>query len=247
MIIELCASKDLRRWIDLDAPQLTRPGSPVLGAHPISSTEHVVSWQCHVIVPEEQENLAYFTVVAVQARSQYSLLVPYLTVPSPEQLAEDLIYRWGNEMMHRMVDASVIFKEDVETVAQQYKTTPREWYWYLNSDPQLQIRAEAAEEWITGYMDAFKLEHLEEDHVIDLGRHINSQSVREGGFEPNTKAIQGFVADGLYRFADGLCDTAYENTIAGAFPWPWGEAPVKLSQRNRESNNLVSLKDYRNL
>lgn len=246
MLIELSASNELRRWLNLDAPMLTQPGSQALGAQAISSSEDSVSWQCHVISHQSSQAQPFHTVVAVQARSEYVLLIPYLNTPTPEQLAGDLIYRWGNELMHRMVDSGSIERKNVEVVAEHFNSTPREWHWYLNTDPLLQPQAEAAQQWVSGYMDAFGLEHLEEDHAIDLGAHINAQSVKGTDFEPDDKALKGFVADGLFRFAFGLCPNAYENTSTGDFPWPWGAPPKLLEPNTGGGSNLVSLKDFRN-
>ena len=65
----------------------------------------------------------------------------------------------------------------------------------------------------------------EEDHAIDVGAHINSQSVTKDGMQDDDSAVVGFVNDGLYRFANGLCTRLFKNTIEGNYPYPWTEAP----------------------
>ena len=224
MIVQLSISHDLSRWLGMDLPRLMRRGSDVIGAQRIANTEDVVSWQCHLIT-SSQSHSPYHTVVAVQPVSHYALLIPYLHRPTQDQFAGDLIYRWGNELMHRMVDTRAIQQSDVVTVAEQFKTSPRSIEWYLNSDQDLLERASSTEQWIDGYLDAFELNYLEEDHAIDVGAHINSQSGTKDGMQDDDSAVVGFVNDGLYRFANGLCTRLFKNTIEGNYPYPWTEAP----------------------
>ncbi len=120
MIVQLSISHDLSRWLGMDLPRLMRRGSDVIGAQRIANTEDVVSWQCHLIT-SSQSHSPYHTVVAVQPVSHYALLIPYLHRPTQDQFAGDLIYRWGNELMHRMVDTRAIQQSDVVTVAEQFK------------------------------------------------------------------------------------------------------------------------------
>lgn len=229
MIIELSASLKLSRWMGLDLPKLTRKGSDIIGAQPIYNAECLVSWQLHVLANDEHSGDPYHTVVAVQPGSRYALLIPYLHRPTQDQLAGDLIYRWGNELMHRMVDIGAIQRADVEKVAEQFKSCPRSIDWYLNSHQPLLERANSAEPWIQGYLSAFELKYLEEDHAIDIGAHINNQSVSEKGMEADDFAIKGFANDGLYRFASGLCTKRFANTIEGDFPYPWGDSiPLEI-------------------
>lgn len=225
MIIELSVSNDLNRWMGVNAPRFPRKGSDIVGAQTISNDEELVSWQCHVLTRQKEQADPYYTVVAVQPHSRYTLLIPYLTKPTLDQLAGDIVYRWGNELMHRLVDSGAIQKGEVGEAAEQFKTSERSIFWYLNSDPDLFDRACAAEQWITSYLDAFDLDYLEEDHAIDLGAHINSQKATKEGMVQDDAAIQGFVNDGAYRFACGLCGVEYENTFPGNFPNPWGETP----------------------
>lgn len=226
MIIELSISQDLRRWLGIDPPKMTRKKTGVIGAHSITNTEERVSWQCHVI-PGNNNQGPYHTVLAIQPVSSYALLIPYLNRPDQNQLAGDLVYRWGNELMHRMVDTGAIRRSDVQIVAEQFKASPRTIAWYLNSDASLMERANSTAQWITGYLSAFELAYLEEDHAIDLGAHINSQSVTSTGMQEDDSSIIGFVNDGLYRFAQGLCTESYENTPDGHYPPPWEETLVR--------------------
>ena len=225
MNIEISVSNELNRWMGLDAPRLVRKGSAVVGAQPISTSSHTVSWQAHFFTHHNDSASSFYTLVAVQAGSQYTLLIPYLHRPTQEQLAGDLVYRWGNELIHRMVDSGAIEKGDVEEVAEQFKGCNRRILWYLNSDPVLSDRATDSSQWLEGYLEAFELDHLEEDHTIDLGAHINGQSASTDGIEENKAAMISFVNDGLYRFARGLCREEFEGTEIGDFPYPWGDSP----------------------
>lgn len=246
MNIIITASRALRKWMNLDLPYMQQKNGNSIGAQSITTNANQVSWQCHVTESKRDPSKPFYTVIAVEPHSKYALLIPYLSAPSKEQLSADLVYRWGNESLHRLVDSGSILKTEAGDVAEQFKSANRSIYWFMNTDVEAYDRCNNAATQVEQYLEAQNLEYLVEDHAIDLGARINGGMIEDN--DESFVPINRFVEDGLFRFAKGMSQENYDNTPAGDYPAPWSdqedEPSIPKDQTGMNADNIISIESF---
>lgn len=222
MNVILSVSDALHQWMGLELAHIPSMGGQLPGAQVLLSDEQSISWQCHVIFPTA--SLSDGMLVAVEARSHYTVLLPFHEIPSREQLEKTLLQQWIKQVAYMAAKLELIADQDMENLFTQFLQHPITVYWYRNSDPCLAEHLDFAEQSLHHTLQSYRLESLDIDEAISLGLHIN-HLLEKGQLKTRQRAPESpydrFLADALYRFGHGLARSRYPGVPAGDFPNPY--------------------------
>lgn len=245
--IVFSASTALAKWLELDAPRLPSPDGKQVGTQPIVTNERQISWQCHVI--ENRSRTGLYTVIAVEAYSRYVLLMPFPGRPRIEDLENEILRRWANEMLNLMIVSGEVDEVDVDLVIEKFLDLDKPMKWVRNTDLSVQGHASDAGRWVEETLNKEGKKFLDDESAIGLGLHINQFRKKAKG--PNGKKetfypMERMLEDALYRFGDGLANARYSQTRRGDFPNPYlGLNKPPIDANLPLPDNVVSIESYR--
>ncbi len=184
------------------------------------------------------------TVIAVEARSRYTLLMAFDSPPGTAEFENELRRCWANAFLHFGRDCGAFPEEAITELLQRFIAEPVEWLWYRNTDLSVNGHVADAEQWVKQYGDDHGIDQLSELDAQVLETHINQIPKR---FKVNGQRSEPFIPvtrmvdDGLYRFAGGLMEQDYPSPYglpstsedSGA-PIPIGEVVVSMADYVRK-------------
>lgn len=246
MQIVISATNAFAKWLKIELPRIPSPDGKRIGTQPLESSEQTLAWQCHVV--RAHSRAVSGTVIAVEARSRYTLLIPLDGPPSAAEFEKMLRRRWANELVHLMLTHGVFGEEAVPELFRQFNATPMDFQWFRNTDLSVNGHVADAEQWVKQAFEEYGIRRLDEGEAMGLGKHINQffKRVKVNGkkgepFYPVTRLID----DGLFRFAKGLAQNPFPDTPPGDFPSPYRElGPRRQHPVPPSGENVVSLADY---
>ncbi len=251
--IILSASNAMAKWLRHDfldgLPRMPSPDGKRIGTQPLTTDGRQISWQCHVINNRPHSNA--WTVIATEAYSRYTLLIPYSDAPSLADFEKELLRRWANDLAYLCVDSKALTENDLPALLQQFIECEKSLVWYRNTDMSVNGHVADAEQWVSQMLAEHSLQRLGEEDAFGLGDHINKLRKRAkkgqggGSFYP----VARFLDDGLFRFANGLAKARYPHTAPGNFPSPYPETPENESgptnHKRQLPDNVVYLAAFR--
>jgi hypothetical protein len=249
MNILISSTNAFAKWLKLDLPRIPSPDGKKIGVQSLESNRRTVSWQCHLI-----KNLGKrgsycregpYTVIAVEAYSRYTLLIPFEAPPTQTEFELTFEWRLGEEIIPLMIESGAITEMDIEAVLQQYKQTERTYSWFKNTDLSVNGHVSDAEAWVRQTLEEYDLIEMDDAECISLGMHINKMFKRSGSPKQKFYPVARMVDDAIYRFARGLSEFNYPDTPGGDFPCPYVDDEQILPRRIKPTNNVVSLADYK--
>ncbi|ACS83942.1 DUF6933 domain-containing protein [Musicola paradisiaca] len=195
-------SNKLAKFLRLDAPRLSGPDGQQPGVQPTVTHSTQISWQLDLIVLDDE-----WLVVAVEAYSRYTLVIPYVLRPDWHEVEADFKEQWLQHLLSWMHMAGVV---DEEWQARQVATgvaALEETVCYRNRDMSIGGHLSDIQLWLRTYLEErrpkrFKQRQVWEfcDYINQLSRRVGGQRRQQGMFLP----AERFLTDGLYRFASGL-------------------------------------------
>jgi len=231
----ISTSKALTKWLNIDIPRMPSPDGKRIGTQPLVTDSHTISWQCHVI--QNRYKGGGFTVIAVEAYSRFTLLLPFDYAPTQEELQAQLLEAWIMELVTIIVELDMLGEEQVGVIFDRFYQVLSSVKWWRNTDLSINGHVADADQWVKQTINDHNVDALSEDDAEGLARHINqfSKSAKdENGKKQRFYPVPRFLEDGLYRFASGLFDARDFANVH----------PVK-SQPVNTQGNVVSLADYR--
>lgn len=234
------------KWLKLELERMPSPDGKRIGTQPLVSDEETLAWQCHVV--RAHNRAVSGTVIAVEARSRYTLLIPFDAPPTAAEFQGALRRRWAVELVHLLLEHGVFGEDAVPELFGQFNGTPMAFQWYRNTDLSVNGHVADAEQWVLEAFEKYGVTHFDEGEAMWLGQHINQFFKRakvngkRGAFYP----IPRFLDDALYRFAKGLAPHPYPDTPRGDFPSPYREENARSegSAVAASGKNVVSLAEY---
>lgn len=198
-------SNALCKWLKLNLPRMVSVEGKQVGVHPLVTNEETISWQCHVIFTDSWRERE--TVIAVEARSRFTLLLPFDIVPTQSELEQAICEKWANELVGLMIKHGDINREQVPRVFTQFHQRVQDIQWFRNMDLSVNGHVSDAEQWVTQTLADRGLDALDDELASDLAWHINSMEKRAKDKQGKKRVCFPpalFVEDGLFRFASKL-------------------------------------------
>jgi len=234
-MIIFSASKALTKWLQIELPRLPSTDGKRIGTQPLVTDSDTVSWQCHVVKNSYKSDK--FTVIAVEAYSRFTVLLPFDVAPTQAELEERLCVCWATVLITLMITHGEIGEDQADAVFSQCNKKMHGVQWWRNTDLSVNGHVTDAEQWVKQTIDDRRVDALSDEEAFDLAMHINQFFKRvknKQGKKPRFYPIPRFVEDGLFRFASGI--------FKGADFTP--PVPAKISQ-SKEQSNVISLAGYR--
>jgi len=222
-------SNALNKWLTLNLERIPSPDGKKIGIQPLITNSHTISWQCHVI--KNSYNSDLHTVIAVEAYSRFTLLLPFPYTPSKEELEDIICHEWTNSIVDLAIKhGEISFEERPKhfmTITQQMINIE----WWRNTDLSVNGHVSDAEQWIVQTIENNQTEALTIEQAQDLAFYINSFFKRakdSQGKKQKFYPVPRFVDDNLARF---ISPNIMNNTTP----------PPKKTDR---TSNVISMTDY---
>lgn len=235
MKIIISGSKALNKWLNLDLPRLPSPDGKRVGTQPLVTDSDTISWQCHVV--QNYYKQGAYTVIAVEAYSRFTLLMPFDVAPTQEEFEQRFCDHWARVLVSLMVEHGEIDRDQGAEFFSQCKQKMVNIGWWRNTDLSVNGHVSDAEQWVKQTIDDRHVDALSVEEAFDLAMHINQffkNAKDKQGRKQRFYPIPRFIEDGLFRFFSACFDTGVRTN-----PYPT-KIPAVVGQ-----DNVVSLADYR--
>lgn len=200
-MIIFSVSNALCKWLKLDLPRFPVTVGQQPGIQPLVTDDETISWQCHVIFTDSWRERA--TVIAVEAHSRFTLLLPFDIKPTQAQVEQRLCECWAEELVSLMIKYGDVSRDKAPRIFTHFHERTQQIEWVRNTDLSVNGHVNDAEQWVKEVLADRGLDALDEDLALDLAWTINTQEKRAK--QPNGKkrifyppAL--FVEDGMFRF-----------------------------------------------
>jgi len=229
------ASNALNKWLKLDLPRLPSPDGKRIGTQSLITDAKAISWQCHVV--SNTYNGHFYTVIAVEAYSRFTLLLPFDFAPTQNELQERICQQWTHSLVSLMVQHGELPRELAPLAFSHIIDQMDNVAWWRNTDLSVNGHVGDAGQWVTQTIADRNIDALSDDDALDLAYYINSFHKRakdDNGKKRQFYPVPNFVEDGLSRFMSGWLDS-------GDIPDPY----QMVNSKSAVKNNVVSMADYR--
>ena len=226
------ASKAFCRWIKQDFPRLRPFENTKLGVQSITSNKQQVSWQLHVIAKPSSPHLK--TVIAVEAHSRFTILMPYAYPPSIKEFEAEFSRRWVAGLTELLILNGFLKEHDVNRVYGLFLYAFNNTSWHKNVDLSVNGHVADAEQWVRSFLIEKGETSLNKHDAQSLAAHINCQykKVRSAdGHKDRFVPTARFIEDSLSRI-----EVVFEDNDP--------HEPSAVSDSEHEASNVISMADY---
>lgn len=164
-------SKPFERWIQANIPKI--PHHQPLNIKPLQTEPRQVCWQFHVI--HHTPSTPFYTVIAVEAHSWYTLIFPFTSRPSISEFEESFVALWIQESTHLLIENGLLSNDDIESIHEVFLENFSIGHWQRSVDLKLQGHIVSVEKWIRSTLARLDTQKLDTLTAIDLSRFINGQ------------------------------------------------------------------------
>lgn len=195
------ASNALCKWLKLDLPLFPVTAGQQPGVTPLTTDNETISWQCHVIFTDSWRERA--TVIAVEAHSRFTLLLPFDVKPTQAQLEQRLCEYWIEELVSLMIKYGDVLREQAPRIFIRFHECTQDIQWVRNTDLSVNGHVTDAGQWIKEVLADSGLDALDEDLALDLAWTINTQEKQAKHANGKKRVFYPpalFVEDGMFRF-----------------------------------------------
>lgn len=194
-------SNALCKWLKLDLPRFPVESGQQPGVMPLVTDGETISWQCHVIFTNSWRLRA--TVIAVEAQSRFTLLLPFDLKPSQAQLEQRLCESWAEELVSLMIKYGDVSRDQAPRIFTRFHERTQKIEWVRNTDLSVNGHVTDAEHWVKDTLADRGLDALDENLALDLAWQINTmekQAKTPDGKKRRFYPPALFVEDGMFRF-----------------------------------------------
>ncbi len=197
------ASNALCKWLKSDFPRLPSSDGKQIGTQSLVTNAETISWQCHVIFTDSWRERA--TVIAVEAKSRFTLLIPFDVMPTQEKLEQLICEQWANELVGLLLKQGEIERCQVAGIFNLFHQRVQNVQWFRNMDLSVNGHVSDAEQWVKQTLSGRGLDALDDDLAAELAWHINTQEKQAKDSLGNKRRFYPpalFIEDGVSRFVN---------------------------------------------
>ncbi len=208
----LSASNALCKWLKLNLPRFPVKAGMQPGVTPLVTDDKTISWQCHVIFTDSWRERA--TVIAVEAHSRFTLLLPFDVKPTQTQLEQRLCGEWAEELVSLMIKYGDVSRGQAPRIFTRFHERTQQIGWVRNTDLSVNGHVNDAEQWVKEVLADRGLNALDDDLALDVAWTINTQKKRAKQSNGKKRIFYPpalFVEDGMFRFVqEANLDSPYQ-------------------------------------
>ncbi len=239
MEIIISANNAFCKWLKLDLPRVTSKQGKGVGIQPLITNAIRLSFQVHSIQTDAND-YGCRDLIVVEAYSRYTMILSNMKPMDQCDFEGGLILRWGNELIHYMLEDKAIQESEVQSVVDSIQGQDYKFHWIQNTDASVNGHLTDAQLWLEENYRTYGYEPMDFEECFSLAHHINqfrkkrkisTKPLRYERFYP----IERFIADGLFRFSNKDNKDLYPKEAFNKFPQPYKLAPSKAE--------MLALKD----
>lgn len=178
MQVILSASRALatkiKRDLGHELPRITSLDGKNIGTQSLHSDPQQVAWQCQYVPAFYRAR--HGTVIAIEAFSRYTLLIPAHEQIDTAQMEKSFLKRWVKDLNYWHAVTGSQRKPANEDTQRIIKIEAV--HWRTNTDLSINGHIADAEQWLRQYLEDHGRDYLSEQHAQDLGWHLNQQHRR---------------------------------------------------------------------
>lgn len=197
----LSTSNALCKWLKLDLPCFPVEAHQQPRITPLATNDETISWQCLVIFTDSWRERA--TVIAVEAHSRFTLLLPFDVKPTQAQVEQRLCECWGEELVSLMIKYGDVSRDQAPRIFTRFHERTQQIEWVRNTDLSVNGHVNDAEQWVKEVLADRGLDALDDDLALDVAWTINTQEKRAKQSNGKKRIFYPpalFVEDGMFRF-----------------------------------------------
>ena len=230
MQIHLSASRTLatkiKRDLGHELPRIASLDGKNIGTQPLRSDTQQIAWQCQFVPAFYRAD--HGTVIAIEAFSRFTLLIPSDGHIVTTQLERTLMNRWMEDLNYwHMATGAPAQKMHDETPSLSLRVSSV--HWRSNTDLSVNGHIADTEQWLRQELEERGTHYLSEDHARDLGWYLNQQQRRAPRGQDNSGSFIPYQ-----RFL-----TLHERIQAAS-------AQPSATHQDEPLGNVVDLAQYRN-
>jgi hypothetical protein len=264
MDIVISANNAFCKWLKLDLPRVTSKQGKGVGIQPLITNANRLSFQVHAIETDAND-CGCRDLIVVEAYTRYTMIFPNMKPMNQNNFEGGLILRWGNELIHYMLEEKAIQESDVQSVVDSIQSKDYKFHWIQNTDASVNGHLTDTQQWMEENYRTYGYAPMDFEECFSLAHHVNqfrkkrkisTKPVRYERFYP----IDRFVEDGLFRFSNKGKKDLHPKEPFKKFPQPYKLAPSKAElmvlkestdinktiQKVKSKNNIISITELRN-
>lgn len=176
MILQLGATNFLTKWLKADLPRLpVEPGKQV-GVNTVASDSKHMYWQVHVI--DNRYGSCHQTLIAVEANSRFTVIVPMILKPSMEELSKRFTMEWQWVFAESLRVLGYKKRIEIAVLLDHLSQQIFNVNWVKNTDLSINGHISDAGLWVTQTLEQSKQEQLSPETALELAIYLNGQPKR---------------------------------------------------------------------
>lgn len=144
--VVLSISNALFKWLKLELSRFPVAPGKQPGVQPLVTDDEAISWQCLIFTDSWRERA---TVIAVEAHSRFTLLLPFgLKLIQAQQLEHRLCEEWAEELVQLMIKNGEVSREQAPRIFTSFHERIQEIGWVKNTGLSVNGHVNDVEQWV---------------------------------------------------------------------------------------------------
>ncbi len=176
MILQLCATNFLTKWLKADLPRLpVEPGKQV-GVNTVTSDGMQMCWQVHII--DNSYGSRHKTLIAVEANSRFTVFIPVVLKLTVDELSARLKMEWQWVLAESLRVLEYMPRSDIALLLDRLSQLNFGVAWVKNTDLSINGHISDAGLWVTQTLEQSRREQLTPEVALELAIYLNGQPKR---------------------------------------------------------------------
>lgn len=227
MILQLCATNFLTKWLKADLPRLPVEPDKQVGVNSVISDSMQMYWQVHII--GNSYGSRHKTLIAVEANSRFTVFIPVVLKLTVEELSARLKIEWQWVLAESLRVLDCMPRSDIALLLDSVSQLNFVVTWVKNTDLSINGHISDAGLWVTQTLEQSKHEQLSPAVALELAIYLNCQPKRVNKGKDKVIPVESLLA---------YCQSLLVDSAMPLY------SDANLGESNL-SSNVVYLNDYK--
>lgn len=176
MILQLCATNFLTKWLKADLARLpVEPGKQV-GVNSVITDSRQMCWQVHII--DNSYGSRHKTLIAVEANSRFTVFIPVVLKLTVDELSTRLKMEWQWVLAESLRVLEYMPRSDIALLLDRLSQLNFDVAWVKNTDLSINGHISDAGLWVTQTLERSRRDQLSPEVALELAIYLNGQPKR---------------------------------------------------------------------
>ncbi|ALZ76724.1 hypothetical protein [Rheinheimera sp. F8] len=176
MILQLCATNFLTKWLKADLPRLPVESGKQVGVNTVTSDNTQMCWQVHII--DNSYGSRHKTLIAVEASSRFTVFIPVVLKLTLDELSARLKMEWQWVLAESLRVLEYMPRSDIALLLDRLNQLNFDVAWVKNTDLSINGHISDAGLWVTQTLEQSRREELTPEVALELAIYLNGQPKR---------------------------------------------------------------------